>query len=116
MKTELTKIKDFRVCDKFIYYGAIFEVTSELRVWNRPGEEITDSPDNWGPRSCYGRSCKFIKPSEPVPTGYVLGGLIKGYDWMQGTIEVTYAKIIEKVTMDAIDDCYPQEYSGIEPI
>jgi hypothetical protein len=100
MKTELIKIKDFAIGDRFIHYGAILEVTSEVRVWadgNRRLEriEITDDPSKWEARSCYGRKCKYIKPEEGEE-GQVrnLGGLITGYDWMQGIEEVKYAKIV----------------------
>lgn len=120
MKTVSTKIKDFAVGDMFIHYGAILKVTGEIRVWSERGtsnrDEITNDPARWTPRCCYGRSCKFIKETEPGSTKY-LGGLITGYDWMQGIEEVTYAKIIETpITMQGIDDCYPANYNGIENI
>lgn len=96
MKTQNTKIKDFAIGDRFVHYGGIFEVTGNVRVWNKDDDriEVTDLPDQWHARSCYGRKCKFIEPSQPVPVGYVLDGLIRGYDWMQGIEEVTYAKIV----------------------
>lgn len=92
MKTESTKIKDFKVGDTFGYYGAILEVTSEVRVWNG-NEEVTSNPEKWHSRSCYGRSCKFVKAYNDGEVKY-FGGLITGYDWMQGIEEVTYAKYI----------------------
>lgn len=98
MKTELTKIKDFSIGDRFIHYGAILEVTSDVRVWNKDDDrriEVTEDPSQWHPRSCYGRKCKFIQAAkgEDGQVKY-LGGLITGYDWMQGIEEVKYAKII----------------------
>lgn len=96
MKTQPTKIKDFAIGDKFIHYGAILQVTSNVRVWNKDLQhtEVTNDPSVWHPRSCYGRSCKYVSAVPGDNQVKHLGGLITGYDWMQGVEEVTYAKIV----------------------
>jgi len=98
MKTVSTKIKDFAIGDRFIHYGAILEVTSSVRVWDKDDDrkEITEMPEKWHSHSCYGRQCKFVQ-ADSGQEGQVkyLGGLITGYNWMQGIEEVTYAKIAE---------------------
>lgn len=95
MNTQATKIKDFQVGDHFAHYGAVLKVTSTVRVWDDAHNEITDQPEKWTKRSCYGRKCEFVKAYNEGEVKY-LGGLITGYDWMQGIEEVTYAKIVEE--------------------
>ena len=97
MKTVNTKIKDFKVGDRFYHYGAILEVTGNVRGWDKDDDrkEITDTPEKWHSRSCYGRSCKFIETANGRENEVkYFGGLLTGYNWMQGIEEVTYAKII----------------------
>lgn len=74
-----TKIKDFNVGDKFEFYNSIFEVTGDLKIFIEESGVVV-----------YGRNCKIVKPIEKESN---ISGLLNGYNWMQGTEEVTYAKI-----------------------
>ena len=79
-----TKIKDFNVNDLFIHYGAKFKVISEVREWT--GHRGTNDRE-----TTYGRECKFI---ELIDKPNSCEGILKDYDYMQGSEVVTYAKII----------------------
>lgn len=79
-----TKIKDFKVGERFEYYSAIFEVIDDCQTWTRHRHENDNVP-------CYGRHCKFISYTDG--SGKKGDGLLEGYEWMQGTEVVTYAKI-----------------------
>lgn len=84
MQCQSTKIADFKIGDKFAFYGEIFEVTGELKTW--AGHNGTTDT-----KTTYGRSCKIVT----TPERSNISELLKIYDWIQGTDEVTYAKIVE---------------------
>lgn len=95
MTTIVTKIKDFKIGDRFIFHEAIFEVTGELKVFGDKNDidyeyDISGKPEKWHSRSCYQRACKFISARDNKKPS----GLLMSYDGMQGTEEVTYSKII----------------------
>lgn len=81
MTTENTKIKDFQINDTFLFYGAKFRVLDECMTFNERNGEF------------YGRHCEMI---ENLCPHWSTSGLLKDYTWMQGTDNVTYAKIIDK--------------------
>ena len=83
MKTESTKIKDFKVGDRFVHYGGLFEVTGNVTTF-----------DEKNPPIGYRAMCKFLG-YENEEQGNFFGGLLTSYVCMQGTEEVTYAKVIE---------------------
>lgn len=79
-QTECTKIKDFNVGDTFIFYGQIFTVTGELKTWSNH-RYFGDTA------IVYGRECKCNNAE-------LKDRVLSTYDWMQGTEEVKYSKII----------------------